>query len=219
MAVPSPDEMLYQVVGDLAVLGNRVKVLEDQDLATAVSGIQQTLGDIHEAIEELRPVGEDGEGAGPGTAPDWTKVDKDEARELWDWLIFWCRDVLRPMYGLQVWRPCWYQHPELRIMLTWLCAHWHWSYEKKAPPTRAAEWHTRWWPFVKDFMVRELEGCGYPVADRKMLHPIEFRVLDPSKPDDRTPAVDENAFEDGYLSEYVIEHISRRPDPPEKSDD
>ncbi|MCQ4045812.1 hypothetical protein ACFOSC_27960 [Streptantibioticus rubrisoli] len=206
----SPEKMLTALAGDVADVRRRVEALEEQDLVQGIEGIKITLGDIIEAVEQLQAQQEEEEPSGPGSAPDWTKVNQEEARELWHWLTLWCRDVLRPMYAESIWRPCWYEHPQLRVQLTWLCAYWHWSYEKKTvPPTRAAEWHVRWWPAVKSFMVEEFRDCGYERPDAVMLHPIP-----PPRPDGTVTLV-ETDFEDGGLHSYIEAHVARRP-PAEK---
>ncbi|OEV12475.1 hypothetical protein [Streptomyces nanshensis] len=197
-----PEKLLTTVATDLATLRARVQVLEEQDLGAAVKGIKTALADIREAVERMQ--GQDlPASSGPGTAPDWTTVDREEARELWDWLLKWCGKVLHPTYALNVWRPCWYRHQRLRVELTWLCAYWHWAYQPTAPPTRAAEWHQRWWPHVEQVMRRELARCGH--------------ASDIIEPKHTVPAdQDQNDFEDGELMELVEQDIARRPAPEEK---
>ncbi|MEV5348950.1 hypothetical protein [Streptomyces achromogenes] len=199
----SPEKMLAELVGNVAVLKEnlaalteRVGEVEKKDPSTSIAGIHEALADIMESIEELRTTEEE---TGPPPTPNWAKADQEEARRLWKWLTEWCRTTLYPMYAQEHWRPCWYEHPQLRIQLTWL-AHFHdWAYEPKAPPTRAAEWHLRWWPQLRDqVLVPELRGCGHKDADRVMLHEIPV-------------GEDETAFEDGGLDDYITEFVARRP--------
>ncbi|MFF4607777.1 hypothetical protein ACFY12_34190 [Streptomyces sp. NPDC001339] len=207
----TPEKMLTGLVGDVAVLDNRVKELEGKDPSSSITGIHEALADIMEKIAKLEEKAPE-EQAPP--TPNWATADQERARELWDWLIKWCRETLYPMYASEHWRPCWYEHPQLRIQLTWL-AHFHdWAYEPKAPPTRAAEWHARWWPFIRDNILSptvlnsELFRCGHKVTDRKMLHEVPI-------------GADEAAFEDGGLDDYVKEFVERRPkkEPKEKKGD
>lgn len=212
----TPEKMLTGLAGELALLTNRVQELEGKDPTSSISGIYQALADFKDKIEKLEEKAPE-EQAPP--TPNWATADQERAQELWDWLITWCRETLYPMYAYEhwrptahtYWRPCWYEHPQVRIQLTWL-AHFHdWAYEPKAPPTRAAEWHARWWPFIRDSILNsavpgsEFHGCGHRVSDRKMLHEVPLRA-------------DENAFEDGGLDEYVEEFVKRRPkkEPKEK---
>ncbi|MFJ8957337.1 hypothetical protein ACIRO1_45330 [Streptomyces sp. NPDC102381] len=206
----TPEKMLTGLVGEVALLDDRVTKLEGKDPSSSIAGIHEALADIMAKIEKLEEKPKE-EQAPP--TPDWTTADQDRARELWDWLIKWCRETLYPMYAREYWRPCWYEHPQLRIQLTWL-AHFHdWSREPKAPPTRAAEWHARWWPFVRDSVLgpsvpnSELFRCGHKVEDRTMLHAVPAHE-------------DETAFEDGGLDSYVEEFIARRPKKePKKKDE
>jgi hypothetical protein len=203
-----PETLLTNLIGELSDMRGRVTTLEEQDLPATLDGLKATLTGIVEAVEKLQPVDEDS-ADGPGTAPDWTQVDQEEARELWEWLLKWCGGVLYPMYGSPVWRPCWYRHPQLRVELTWLCAYWFWAYEKTAPPTRAAEWHSRWWPHVKKVMQEELAQCGHDAGDpdRVMKHAVP-------------PEQSENDFVDSQeqLDAVVEAHIARRPAPEKKKD-
>ncbi|MEV8590891.1 hypothetical protein AB0424_28525 [Streptomyces sp. NPDC051180] len=202
-----PERMLTVLAGDLAVLKEgfgalveRIGKLEGKDPSTSIAGIHEALADILESIEELRPGSEEEDG--PPPTPNWATADQDRARELWKWLTDWCRSTLHPMYAREHWRPCWYEHPQLRIQLTWL-AHFHdWAYEPKAPPPRAAEWHLRWWPQLRDqILIPEFEGCGHKdasKADRVMLHEVPIEE-------------DQMAFEDGGLHEYIDEFVKLRP--------
>lgn len=203
----SPERMLVELVGELSALRDRVQALEGQDLATTVGGIRQTLADLMGAVEQLQEAPEAGPLPWPGTAPDWTKVDQVEARKLWDWLLEWCQSVLWPTYAGQVWRPCWYRHQRVRIELTWLCANWHWSYEPTAPPTRAAEWHARWWPHVEQVMKRELAQCGYRTE----------RLRDPKHPVPNERPL--NDFADDEIFDKIEVHIASRPKPPDAEDE
>lgn len=193
---------LEEVVG-------RLKTLEGAEFGDAIAGLRKLLGDVVVAVQELQAEPEEEEEQeGPGTAPDWTSLDKEQCEELWDWLLTWCGKILLPVYARDVWRPCWYRHQRLRIQLTWLCAYWHWSYQKTAPPTRAAEWHTRWWPAVEKFMAKELQDCGYASESlREPLHAI---------PHDGGDALAYDDFADHGLTDWVAKDIARRPDPEKK---
>jgi hypothetical protein len=201
----SPETLLTTLIGDLAEVRGRVTALEEQELLDAINGLKRTLGEIVDAVDKLQTQEEESGDDGPGTAPDWTSVDQDQARELWDWLLEWSQNKLYPMYALEVWRPCWYRHPRIRVELTWLCAYWHWSYEKTAPPTRAAEWHARWWPHVEGIMVKQLARCGHADEDRGDL---KHEVPADQAEDDFMDSAEQ-------LREFVEAHIARRP-PAEK---
>ncbi|MGO4417196.1 hypothetical protein AB4Z54_00065 [Streptomyces sp. MCAF7] len=214
-----PERMVLDLAQDLAetrsTLTNgladavaRLEALEGAEYDDAIAGLRKLLGELSEAVQKLQETEEDPEPEGPGTAPDWTSLDKEQCQELWDWLLTWCGKVLHPVYAREVWRPCWFRHQQLRIQLTWLCAYWHWSYEKTAPPTRAAEWHMRWWPAIEKFMKDELKECGYVSESlRDPVHEI------PQHGDD---ALDYDDFADHGLMDWVAKDVARRPDPPKK---
>ncbi|MFJ8855211.1 hypothetical protein [Streptomyces sp. NPDC102437] len=186
----------------------RLETLEGQEFGDAITGLRKVIGDLAVAVQELQAEPEEAEEPeGPGTAPDWTNLDKKQCRELWEWLLTWCGKVLLPVYAGDVWRPCWYRHRQLRIQLTWLCAYWHWSYEKTAPPTRAAEWHTRWWPAIEKYMKEELKDCGY--VSESLREPVHVIT------DDDGLTYDD--FADHGLTEWKEADIARRPDPEKKS--
>lgn len=214
-----PAEMLLGLARDLSEtrttltagmenVVERLEALEGAEYDDAIAGLRRLLGDVVVSVEKLQAKDEEEEPEGPGTAPDWTNLDKEQCRELWDWLLLWCGKILLPVYARGVWRPCWFRHQQLRIQLTWLCAYWHWSYEKTAPPTRAAEWHVRWWPAIEKFMKDELKECGY-VSDslRDPLHEI------PQHGDD---ALEYEDFADHGLTAWVDADVARRPDPEKK---
>ncbi|WP_274036743.1 hypothetical protein [Streptomyces sp. MMBL 11-1] len=211
-----PGDMLLALARDLSEtrttlsagledLAGRLEAVEGAEYGDAIAGLRKVLGDVTEAVQKLQAKAEEEEPEGPGTAPDWTNLDKEQCRELWDWLNTWCSKVLLPVYAPDAWRPCWYRHTELKFQLTWLCAYWHWAYEKTAPPTRAAEWHVRWWPAVLTFMKKELAECGY-VDPEKLRDPLHVIPADDSLDD----------FADSGLLEWMDRDIERRPDPEKK---
>ncbi|MFJ2561264.1 MULTISPECIES: hypothetical protein [Streptomyces] len=214
-----PSEMLLALARDLSEtrttltsgmenVVERLEALEGAEYDDAISGLRKLLGDLSEAVQKLQEKEEEPEPEGPGTAPNWTNLDKEQCQELWDWLLTWCGKILLPVYAREVWRPCWFRHQQLRIQLTWLCAYWHWSYEKTAPPTRAAEWHMRWWPAIEKFMKDELKECGYVSESlRDPVHEI---------PQDGDDALAYDDFADHGLMDWVAKDVARRPDPPEK---
>lgn len=202
-----PERMLANLAADLAEVRTRLQLIEGQRLVDQMGQMRTTLGDLAELVAALQPVEEEPQDPGPVVAPNWADLDQSQAAEAWEVLVTWCRDVYRPMYALQQWRPCWYRHPLLRIQLSWLCANWHWSYMAKCPPTRPAEWHTRWWPSVQSFMDEELRRCG-PSTDQ-LLGPVHS----PPK------GIEGNGFEDGLMSAYIERDIARRPPPPNPDDD
>ncbi|MFD8026132.1 hypothetical protein ACFV6G_37675 [Streptomyces lavendulae] len=214
-----PGDMLLALARDLSEarttltsgledLAGRLETLEGAEYGDAIAGLRKVLGEVSDAVQELQDKGEEEEPEGPGTAPNWVELDKEQCQELWDWLLTWCGKILLPVYASEVWRPCWFRHQQLKIQLTWLCAYWHWAYEKAAPPTRAAEWHTRWWPAVKKVMQDELKDCGY-VSDslREPFHEI------PQHGDD---ALAYDDFADHGLLDLVAKDVARRPDPEKK---
>jgi hypothetical protein len=209
---------LTEARSSVTALDGRVGTLEQQDLSRRVGEIREQLGAINEVLRQLtsEPVEEE-ESDGPGTAPNWIGADQQQARELWDWLLDWCQNILWPVWGQEVWKPCWYRHQTVRIQLTWLCAMWHWAYEKHAPPTRAAEWHLRWWPGVRDFMKAELNRCGYR-SDNLPNPEHEVPVPNPD-PTGSQPAYLITDFADDRILERVQKDIDRRPPPKKDSED
>ena len=173
-----------------------------------------------EKLQQLQEEPEEEEEAdGPGTAPDWTQVDQDQARALWDWLLEWCQNILWPTYAEEVWKPRWYRHQRLRIELTWLCAYWYWSYEPKSPPTRAAEWHARWWPYVEKVMREELSRCGYVsenLREPRHAYPVDVKDADGNLVQQAPYSGDD--FADDELFASVERHIARRPTAEEKKE-
>ncbi|WP_374539577.1 hypothetical protein [Micromonospora aurantiaca (nom. illeg.)] len=81
----------------------------------------------------------------------WRDLHRDDARELWAWLIAWTR-WLSDRYGLaQDLGACWPAHPALVEELTALAVSWHHAYSAKADPDAPLRWHealhrarTRW---------------------------------------------------------------------------
>ncbi|MEU5547178.1 hypothetical protein AB0G85_33180 [Streptomyces sioyaensis] len=222
-----PMEMLLRLTGDLSNVNGRVKTLEEQQvaaalaafeekMATSVGGLEEQLAAVVAVIQQMQAEPEEEPSDGPGTAPNWNDVNQDQARELWDWLTSWCQNVLWPTYAQSVWKPCWYRHQQVRIQLTWLCAYWHWAYEQHAPPTRAAEWHVRWWPHVEQVLKKELKECGYPSDNLpKPRHPVPVPVADSAAP----PApfsIDD--FVDHRFFERVEKDIARRPEAEKKDE-
>ncbi|MQY15173.1 hypothetical protein SRB5_53510 [Streptomyces sp. RB5] len=199
MALTS-EELLHRLIEDLVSVRTRVKTLEEADASTRLDTLTTRIGTLTEQIAHLQPP-EDNDSPTPGEVPDWTTMTQDQTRAAWTWLIDWCATVLHPMYATDIWRPCWYEHPRLRMELTWLAAHWDWSRTRKAPPTRTAEWHARWWPHVEQVMRRELAKCGHPTEIlREPLHPVAPEA-------NPTEFVDSTAS----LQEYVNLHVKRRP--------
>lgn len=212
-----PERMVLDLARDLAetrsTLTNgladtvaRLEALEGQELDDAIAGLRKLLGEVAEQVQKLQDAAEaaEEESDGPGTAPDWRNLDKEQCRELWDWLCNWCSRVLLPVYAQEVWRPCWYRHQQVRIQLTWLAAYYEWSYEKTAPPTRAAEWHMRWWPSIEKFLKKELQKCGHPGDVHDPLHEI-------------APDLAYEDFADDGLAAWIDKDVARRPDPEKKS--
>ncbi|MFI5987099.1 hypothetical protein ACIBEA_40320 [Streptomyces sp. NPDC051555] len=220
-----PMEMLLRLTGDLSGVRGRVQSLEDQDLAVALERLDENVGSLREtlaavtvAIQQMQAEPEEEEPEKevenwPGTAPNWTDdLDQEQARALWDWLTEWCQNKLWPIFAQPVWKPCWYRHTKLRIELTSLCANWYWSYDKKAPPTRSAEWLARWWPHVERILKEELNDCGLPRDGlQRPKHPVPVPVqATADNPTPAPPAFTVNDFADPAFFEWVEGNISKR---------
>ena len=117
-----PGDMLLALARDLSEarttlssglegLAGRLEALEGAEYGDAIAGLRKVLGDVAEAVQELQDKAEEEEPEGPGTAPDWTNLDKEQCQELWDWLNTWCSKILLPVYVPDAWRPCWYAPP------------------------------------------------------------------------------------------------------------
>ncbi|NUT46106.1 MAG: hypothetical protein HOV94_02130 [Saccharothrix sp.] len=209
-----PDKLLAHIAGDVRDLGRRVDGIEKAKLPEHLRDLTTTVQALVETVEALQPTDED-EPMPVGYVPNWAVLDRDQAAKVWADLVDWCRTVLHPMYASEIWRPCWYQHPRLRIELTWLWAAWRYSYEPKAPPTRAAEWHTRWWPHLAGVVADELKRCG--LASDTLFQPVHPV---PARPDDYDEdrhgwILGETDFaDDEQLGRWIEADCARRPEPP-----
>jgi len=202
-----PEKFLANLAAELSEVRGRVTTIEDQRLVDRLGQMRDAVSDLAGLVAALQPVEEEPRDPGPVVAPNWADLDQEQAANAWEVLVTWCREVYRPMYAEKQWRPCWYRHPVLRVQLSWLCANWHWSYMANCPPTRPAEWHTRWWPSVSTFMNDELSRCG--LATDQLLAPVHPVPKD----------IKENGFEDGRMSTYIERDIARRPPPPDPDND
>ena len=217
-----PEKFLLELAGQLteirssvSTMGGRVSTLDEQDLAKKVGEVNERLGAITEVIAQMMAEPQEEEEEGVGTSPNWVGADQEQARLLWDWLVEWCQNTYWPLYARPngVWKPCWFRHQRLRIQLTWLCANWHWGYEPKAPPTRAGEWHLRWWPEVEKIINKELAKCG-PASDSNPSPVHEYPVPTPGE---LPPYTMDDFADDGILA-FMEKDIGRRPKP-KKDDD
>ncbi|PJN21114.1 hypothetical protein CG736_34795, partial [Kitasatospora sp. CB02891] len=191
---------------------------------------------VRELQESQEADGEDEEEEfDPSQVPDFLSLTQEDAEVTWKWLIKWAGEVLRPNYlggRRSPWRPCWYLHRRVVLELIWCCACWHWAYSvKKAPPSRAADWATRWLPHLEAFLAKHLEPCGagetYTVGGKSVArlhrHPEKYAAAfaypyspdhqpepwetDPERPRPLTP-----------LGELVAMDIARRPKAETKTD-
>ncbi len=165
------EKVLSTLVGDVAVLRSRVEGFEALDVNDRLQLLDQGLlqlvdqmGTIARMLDEAQQEKEETEPEfDPTKVPDFLSLNQKQAAEVWEWLVTWCLTVLRRVYlgpRSGVWRPCWYQHRRVVIELIWACAFWHWSYAEGAPPSRAAEWHTRWLPHLQEFLAKQFAPCG-----------------------------------------------------------
>jgi hypothetical protein len=142
------------------------------------------------------------EGADPCQVPDWRSLDAQQASAQWRLLVDWCRNVLYLTYARPVWRPCWYRHGQVVEELSTLCALWHWSHRKDAPPTRAGEWHARWWPHVHGVLKESFAQCGPSSVGKKVRHTTDHL------PSPTLFAHDEDLS--GFIAAYVASRESER---------
>lgn len=221
----SVGDMLLTLTGNISELRARLKELEDQNLrgeleglSTRVGSLGETLAGIVEAIAAMQAEPEaEPEPDWPGVSPNWNDdIDQNQARELWDWLTEWCQNYLWPIYAQDVWKPCWYRHNRVRIVLTALRGAHQWSYESpQVAPTRGLEWEYRWWPETEKLLRAELKSCGLPRDDlkepkHKVPLPLTAKEGDPPPP---TPAFTIKDFVDPGFFEYVERNIARRREP------
>ncbi|MFD3907821.1 hypothetical protein ACFXOL_11070 [Streptomyces californicus] len=218
----SVSDMLLTLTGNVSDARKRLAELENQKLKQGQESILHKLGEHKEQLaaitEALAAMQADPE---PEPAPDWPGVspnwsddmDQAQARELWDWLTDWCHNYLWPIYAQDVWKPCWYRHTRVRIVLTALRGAHEWSYETtKVPPTRALEWEFRFWPQVETLLKRELKDCGQPRdGEKKQKHPVPVPV--PPDP----PAFTAKDFTDPGFFDYVEKHIASKREPEKES--
>ncbi|GAA2836776.1 hypothetical protein ACFQ0M_48810 [Kitasatospora aburaviensis] len=167
-----PERMLSHLMGDVAVLRKRLDGLDELEVPERLAMLDQGLRQVVEQIshvgqllQELQEEPEEPEeDFDPTAVRDFLTLNQEEAEATWKWLVDWLRKVLRPAYlgagANSPWRPCWYQHRRVLLELIWAAAFWHWSYAKGAPPSRAAEWHTRWLPHLETFLAKQFAGCG-----------------------------------------------------------
>ncbi|MFG3207924.1 hypothetical protein [Streptomyces sp. NPDC048192] len=226
----SVSDMLLTLTGNVSDARKRLAELENQKLKQGQEDILLKLGEhkeqlaaITEALAAMQAEPEpEPEPDWPGVSPNWTDdIDQDQARQLWDWMTEWCQNFLWPVYAQDVWKPCWYRHPRLRIVLTALRGAHQWSYETtKVPPTRALEWEYRWWPQTEQLLKEELKNCGLP---RDGLPNPKHKVPMPKQPTDEVPnpappAFTIKDFVDPGFFEYVERNIAKRRKPEKKDD-
>lgn len=221
----SVGDMLLTLTGNLSDVRSRLQALEDQKLLAELEGLATTVGGLNEklaaivaAVVQMQAEPEpEPEPAWPGFSPNWTDdLDQDQARELWDWLTEWCQNILWPIYARDVWKPCWYLHTQVRIELTALRGTWKHAYlSPDVPPTRAMEWHSRWWPHAEKMLKEELKNCGHP---REGLPRPKHPVPVPQQPTDENPYPEPPAFHIGDFADpdflrWVEDNISKRREP------
>lgn len=223
----SVGDMLLTLTGNVSDARKRLADLENQQLKQGQESILRKLGEhkeqlaaITEALAAMQAEPEaEPEPDWPGVSPSWTDdIDQDQARELWDWLTDWCHNILWPIYAQDVWKPCWYRHTRVRIVLTALRGAHQWSYETtKVPPTRAMEWEFRWLREAKQLLKEELKDCGLPRDDnKKPKHPVPTGLPTEEDPYPGPPAFTEKDFTDPSFFEYVEKHIAHKRKPEKK---
>ncbi len=226
----SVGDMLLTLTGNVSDARKRLSDLENQKLKELLEGLALKVGEhkeqlaaITEAFAALQAEPEpEPEPDWPGVSPNWTDdLDQDQARELWDWLTKWCHNILWPIYAQDVWKPCWYRHTRVRIVLTALRGAHQWSYETtKVPPTRAMEWEFRWLREAKQLLKEELKDCGLPRDDlKKPKHPVPVPVQStPENPNPAPPAFTIEDFTDPGFFDYVERNIAKRREPDKETD-
>ncbi|MEV6456575.1 MULTISPECIES: hypothetical protein [Streptomyces] len=226
----SVGDMLLTLTGNVSDARKRLSDLENQKLRELLEGLAHKVGEhkeqlaaITEAFAALQAEPEpEPEPDWPGVSPNWTDdIDQDQARELWDWLTKWCHNILWPIYAQDVWKPCWYRHTRVRIVLTALRGAHQWSYETtKVPPTRAMEWEFRWLREAKQLLKEELKDCGLPRDDlKKPKHPVPVPVQStPENPNPAPPAFTIEDFTDPGFFEYMERNIAKRREPDKETD-
>ncbi|MGW6804114.1 hypothetical protein, partial [Streptomyces sp. NPDC055039] len=221
----SVGDMLLTLTGNVSDARKRLSELENQKLkeeleglATRVGGLREQLAGIVEAVTQMQAEPEpEPEPDWPGVSPSWTDdIDQDQARELWDWLTEWCQNVLWPVYAQDVWKPCWYRHTRVRIVLTALRGAHQWSYETtKVAPTRGLEWEFRWWPQTETLLKEELKDCGLPREGlQKPKHPVPVpKQPTEADPHPAPPAFTIKDFVDPGFFDYMEKNIAKRREP------
>jgi hypothetical protein len=117
------------------------------ELTTALDSLHRQHQQLRERVDALptRPAPAAGR-PGPAEVPSplrWVDLDREQAAQLWAWLISWV-DWLVDRYQLSEEIPfCWYRHPPLVEELTALAAAWHAAYDDNAHPDSPLAWHER----------------------------------------------------------------------------
>ncbi|OQO88994.1 hypothetical protein B1813_22850 [Saccharomonospora piscinae] len=166
--------MLTDTIGRVAVVETRVSQLGSDlseqaamvaDVQTVQSDQQRQINALTDQVTLLGGSAHDGEEPeDTGQIVDWARLDRKAAEREWRRLYEWLDGTLVPTYRITVrqLRVCWPDHPAVREELSWLRCCWVSAYRVPgAPPTAAAEWHTRWLPAALDRIGAhfEREGC------------------------------------------------------------
>ncbi|MCU4750285.1 hypothetical protein [Streptomyces sp. G-5] len=196
------------LIADIAGKTARLELRQDQteaaleDLQEGATELSAQVRSLHALVADLAPAeDEEEESSGkldPCQVPNWRTLDGEQTAKQWGVLIDWSRKVLYPTYARQHWRPCWYLHWSVVEELSALCAVWHWSYRKDAPPTRAAEWHARWWPHTRGVLDATFKRCGPEKPGATLRHALP-------------KGIDANLFaDDEALSSFIANHVRSR---------
>ena len=146
-------QLRTDLTGLSTVVGENADLLGQ--VTPRVRDLDRQLADLGERVDTLATAVRDRLTSGPGAdgpdvpdaaAVDWPSLSADAATAEWQALGDWVASVLGPFYELtRAQLPdCWALHRPAVLELVWLRRVYVAAHRPDAPPSAAADWHTRW---------------------------------------------------------------------------